>query len=166
MTLYMNKSFLKWNTNIHFYFSSSQWIFHRTGNTKWNSVPISVSRYYRWYVLSGADIPNKIMIPIPIPNGWYRMTFSISLNFPRRQRIFIIYMSDRIIRHHTNNAWQVLSLSVRNCKKLLPCTPPPTSSTGCRNASGGTDSWQQAKPALFKCLNVSFHWNDNVYLFI
>ena len=61
------------------------------------------------------EIPNAISVAIPIPNGWYRMTFLVSLNFPRRQRIFITYMSDMGIRHHTNNAWQVLPLSVRNC---------------------------------------------------
>ena len=40
----------------------------------------------------GCRHTNTISVPITIPNGRYRMTFSVSLNFPRRQRISIIYI--------------------------------------------------------------------------
>ena len=104
-------------------------------------------------------------------DGWYWMTFSVSLNFPRRQRIFIRYMSDSGIPHHTNNAWQVCFCRLeiaRNYASLMlaSCSPPLTSSRGCTNANGGTHSWQQTNTALFKRLNVSFHCNNSVYWLI
>ena len=63
-------------------------------------------------VLSGTGVPNTISVPISITNVWYRMTFSVSLNFSRRQRIFIKYLPDRA---DPSPCQQVLPQSVRNC---------------------------------------------------
>ena len=43
-------------------------------------------------VLSGTEMPNAISIPIPIPKDFFGV------------RIFIMYMCDRSISDHTNNA--------------------------------------------------------------
>ena len=80
-------------------------------------------------VLPGTEIPNTISVPIPIPNGWHRITFygdtewHRSVKFPLRQRIFIIYIlhicpigaSDTILTMHDKCCLCRLEIAVNCC---------------------------------------------------
>ena len=56
-------------------------------------------------VLSGTETAISVFVPIPIPDGRYRMIFSgiVEFSASTKNLLFTIHVSDRGIRHHARD---------------------------------------------------------------